>query len=351
MASYVGAVSHPYDKIVGPFKDRTKSGALKHAMNVLLLDGDELCLDGRCRIRRANDTEAESIRHILSMSRGYMSKMRPLIWDYKTVHEGRQIRHEPLPSHRFHVVCHEDNGASAYQLERASVLASTPELHLGAGVHWSGPDGKISVPTGFGGLGPAAQRWFSEIEFGWHEERLPDHSITVSGRQELAFVYSKLWNDCGPPFGREPVRDGHIDLHEVLGNFLDLRDVPRRSPLKFLGTFAVLESLITRKPSPEDPYSSIIRQVTNKTQLVKNRFARSFLTPAYMESIAWKKLWSTMYELRSCYAHGRKPDFSKKPLMLLGTPKAALEMLTSLVKSVMRQVLEEPQLMADLRAV
>ncbi len=48
-----------------------------------------------------------------------------------------------------------------------------------------------------------------------------------------------------------------------------LKALPHFSPLRFLGYFAMLESLLTHAPNPSDPYDSITRQVQKRRALLE----------------------------------------------------------------------------------
>ena len=55
-----------------------------------------------------------------------------------------------------------------------------------------------------------------------------------------------------------------------------------------------------------------------------------------------------MYLYRSNVAHGGTPDFSKE-LRLLVNHESALQLVKETVKAVIRQALNEPQLLLDLK--
>jgi hypothetical protein len=61
-----------------------------------------------------------------------------------------------------------------------------------------------------------------------------------------------------------------------------------------------------------------------------------------------EKLWGKLYEYRSIVAHGSQTDFESN-LKCLKDPATALSFITSATVSVFRQMLEEPELLADLR--
>jgi hypothetical protein len=54
-----------------------------------------------------------------------------------------------------------------------------------------------------------------------------------------------------------------LDLDKVFKLVFELMDLPRFSPLQILGYFAVLESILTHAPNPDDRYDSITRSSRN----------------------------------------------------------------------------------------
>lgn len=138
-----------------------------------------------------------------------------------------------------------------------------------------------------------------------------------------------------------------FDIRKYINEILDLRSLPRQSPMQFLGLFAVLESLLTHNPKPSDPYDSITRQVVNKVRLLNNRWRPQLDYSPFNKANA-KTIWTTMYSYRSALAHGGVADFSKD-LKLLQDPETAKALLVQTVKSILRLALDEPQLIKDLK--
>lgn len=138
-----------------------------------------------------------------------------------------------------------------------------------------------------------------------------------------------------------------VNVRQLVRQLSALKALPHGSPLRFLGYFAVLESLLTHPPLPSDPYSSITRQVKKKIELLNNRWNRPINYEPF-GGAAPEKVWGKMYDYRSALAHGGTPDFSKDLKMLVDA-KVALRLLRSTVKSVLRQALIEPILIRDLR--
>jgi hypothetical protein len=56
-----------------------------------------------------------------------------------------------------------------------------------------------------------------------------------------------------------------------------------------------------------------------------------------------------LYKLRSTIAHGKRPDFIKGDLKVLGGLDKATSFVAGATWRVMRQALKEPELLADLR--
>jgi Apea-like HEPN len=139
-----------------------------------------------------------------------------------------------------------------------------------------------------------------------------------------------------------------INLKYVTLKLRELNDMSHKSPLRFLGYFAVLESLLTHAPKPTDPYDSITRQVKKKILLLNRRFEKP-LDISRFGSVGHESLWGKMYSYRSAIAHGGSTDFNKGELQALLSPEDALKLLAETTRAVARHALVEPQLVADLR--
>ncbi len=145
--------------------------------------------------------------------------------------------------------------------------------------------------------------------------------------------------------------EGHgsqlIKQEKLLAQLSSLKGLPHESPLRFLGYFAVLESLLTHPPQPTDPYDSITRQVVKKVILLDHRF-RHPIDYGSFGGAPPETVWRKMYSCRSVVAHGGVPDFNKD-LSLLKSQEDSLRLVKETTKAVIVQALREPQLMADLR--
>ena len=140
-----------------------------------------------------------------------------------------------------------------------------------------------------------------------------------------------------------------LELTRVGELLLDLRDLPHFSPLQILGYFAILESVLTHQPRPDDRYESLTRQITNKLALLDKRWNPSF-DYSLLGGAKHEKIWPQMYAYRSTIAHGNKLDFKTK-LALLKNEDVANALITDAVKKTIRQAYVEPRLVKDLHDV
>lgn len=112
---------------------------------------------------------------------------------------------------------------------------------------------------------------------------------------------------------------------------------------------AILESLITHQPNPDDLEDSLTRQVTRKMVLLNSRFKHRL---EYTEcgGATEERIWKKLYMVRSLVVHGVLPDFSKSELRFLGNLEIVGRLVQAATARVMRYALEEPVHMAEVRA-
>ena len=245
----------------------------------------------------------------------------------------KRLRLDPIPEAewRYYVVAFEGSNARAEGLAEASILTNS-RLELGYTI--------VSVP-GFT-EGPATVGNFatiSRISEGFEFTDDPFLSVDVATLEDLKGVIAKL----------SSMTDEQIQLQAAMRQFVQLDEIPRGSPLRFLGYVSILESLITHAPKATDPTDSLTRQVRQKMILVGNRSILKIPYDRFGSNHQHSTLWNKLYEYRSAVAHGATPDFGSG-LSILRSAEAALEFISRATVALMRQVLEEPRLIADLRA-
>ena len=194
------------------------------------------------------------------------------------------------------------------------------------------------MDTGGGncGFGYKPGRLFHVLEFA---PFTPSFFVDVSGAdiEDIRAIYSQLQQHDA----------ALLDIQRLAQQLGQLKEFPHQSPLRFLGYFAVLESLLTHYPKPSDPYDSITRQVKNKLALLNRRFTWA-IDYGPFDGAKPETIWSKMYEYRSRVAHGGVQAIDSD-LKLLKNHETALTLVKEVVKAVIRQALVEPQLIIDLR--
>jgi len=252
------------------------------------------------------------------------------LWEQRWPHPGGTIEYLPEAEWRYFVIAFRGSNATITELQAAFDLAPL-ELELGFTILYSGIGDRK-----FPGLVWKPGRLFHVLDA---SEFIESFFVDVSAPdvESIAAIYSQLQ--------QHDHRVIDIKRHATL--LSELKALPHKSPLRFLGYFAVLESLLTHPPRPTDPYDSITRQVKKKLALLDHRW------PCKIEYSPFggarpETIWSQMYLYRSLVAHGGVPNFQGK-LAVLRSPERALQLIKETVKAVVRHALAEPQLLLDLR--
>jgi len=235
----------------------------------------------------------------------------------------------PEDDWRYHVIAFEGSNAKLHEFIEASIVTRS-RLELGPTV-FAMPGVKS---PGFGG-GTALGRLWDELT---HSDE-PFITLDVVHLEDLKLVYRRVGN----------IDNDRVELRGAMKRFAQLDGIPTHSPLRFLGYVSILESMITHAPDSKDPYDSLTRQVRQKMLLVGRRCTIPIPYEIFGTDVKPATLWTRLYEYRSAIAHGATADFSGR-LQCLKNPAAALEFIGATTVAVMRQALEEPDLIADLRA-
>jgi hypothetical protein len=281
-------------------------------------------------VRPANQTEAHEIREAIEFY--YPMKNRnPYETEITNRHrpepgvETMSITELPPNRWRYIVVDHTGGNIRTHAFVEASFFTPWP-LELGFGAGNGG--GAVSFGTSRG--------LDRTIEHPEPEERLL--ALDDAQLQELSKTFGK-WTQY---------THSELDLRRAVRQFGEILDLERNSALRYLGLFTIIESLLTHDPKPSDPADSLTRQVMKKMVLLGRRAPNP---PHYAESFenaAPDTVWKKLYGVRSCIAHGSDPDFQRE-FAILRSLENATRFLRLAASLVLRQALEEPGLVADLR--
>lgn len=290
------------------------------------------------QIRRANPKEIETVKNLILVIHP-LAPLRPTRNPYETVVHCTETKPghmsyatSDMPEHewRYHVIEFKGTNERLLDFVEASSLTRS-RLELGP-----------TVLASSWMRGPAFIDGGSALNHLWEELRHSDEPFLKLGTSELndlRLVYKKL----------SVLKDDRVGLRKAMKRFMQLDSVPTTSPLRFLGYVSVLESLVTHEPDPKDPYDSLTRQVRQKMLLLGRRATISIPYEVFDGDVNPETLWTKLYDYRSKIAHGAAPDFERR-LHCLKDPATALKFISCATIAVMRQALEEPELVADLRA-
>lgn len=148
-------------------------------------------------------------------------------------------------------------------------------------------------------------------------------------------------------------------ISEALEMFRENDQINDRSHLKHLGYFAIIESLLSHQPSPNDSVDSISRQLIRNLILLNNRMSSTdnMLIDKFGD-MNQEKVIKKLYSYRSQIAHGKPSEKIIKDLFEIKPPEFGVGLekfdwfayyLRSFTKKILKQALIEPQLINDLK--
>lgn len=281
-------------------------------------------------LRRATAEEITVIKNIIrNPDSPFLPPRYQHLWEHRWPHPGGNIEYLAESEWRYFVIAFRGLNSTLRQLEIAFDLALL-ELEVA-----------FTVLTDLGGTAGRGVIWNENRLFHVLNDDSHSHSffrdVSASDIEAIQGIYAQLQN-----------HDHRVvDITRQITQLGQLKGLPHSSPLRFLGYFALLESLLTHKPKPSDPYDSITRQVKKKLALLDHRWPQPLDYSPFKGTLT-DKIWSVMYDYRSLVAHGGTPAFTGK-LAILRNHDTALILLKEAVKAVIRQALAEPQLLLDLR--
>jgi hypothetical protein len=291
-------------------------------MNVSSLVGAaSFSLGSGHELRRASTEEITAIKETLQ---NVMRRPSMMPWELKSLPGGSV---EPLKEEEWHyyVISFQGTNEKLVEIEEACSLAPL-ELKIGFTLlNYAAQQGLIFHP------GRLLQLLDNAM---WN---LAFSDVALSDVEAIRIIHAQLCE-------HDPRL---VDVRRLARQLQDLDAVPPHSPLRFLGHFAVLESLLTHPPKPTDPYDSITRQIKKKVKLVDHRCQPHLDYSPFVGTDA-ETVWTKMYAYRSSLAHGGAPNFERE-FQVLGNHSNALRLVKETVKAVIRQALIEPQLLADLK--
>lgn len=133
--------------------------------------------------------------------------------------------------------------------------------------------------------------------------------------------------------------------------FMSLDRMPDDSNMKHLGYFVVVESLLSHKPTQNDPADSIMRQLVRNLNLIENRLRLSGRSLGFdvFGDTKIEKVVKKLYDYRSSIAHGSDLAPPLLNLQKLGLNIPVQNLLRQMVRRVLFAAMSETQLVIDLK--
>jgi len=138
----------------------------------------------------------------------------------------------------------------------------------------------------------------------------------------------------------------HPHIHKAVNEFFQLRSLSRNSGMIVLGSFAVIESLVTH--DPKEDFDSLNHQISTKMPLLSKRFERRLDYDTHFGQLTQEQIWKKLYAYRSALAHGTPANFQTK-FRVLKHPGNALGFLREATKLTLLFAMKEPEFLADLQ--
>jgi hypothetical protein len=320
-------------KVVSVYNDDVKLKPFAFVLNISeLLVGPTVEIAPGHTLRKANTEEVKFIKETIN---NLFGKHFSEIWEERRPKSGSgQYAHLPAKQWRYFVIEFGSEIDNSDLLEETLAIAPFG-LEVGLTLLRAKLNGLVVSVCVY--RTPHLFQSLSALYRAFHSKDGIVNTLAESDGQQISDVYKKL----------EAHDHKILDLHRTIELVLELKDLPSFSPLQILGYFAILESVLTHQPNPDDRYDSITRQITNKLALLNKRWLPQLDYKSF-GGATHDKIWPKMYAYRSSIAHGGIPDF-KSQLCLLKTAMNANVLIRDAVKHTVRHALVEPQLLADLR--
>ena len=290
-----------------------------------------------CYFQKANSIQIDQIKKYLSYSGYFSDFFRFLLSPYELAYvedlntpnsKSLKSQHLEPEDWKYYIITFHGNNSKISDLAEAANLA---EIELEFGLQFIYHE----ESKGFGILKNPTYtfNYFHAMNSGLPSTESLD-GVTL---QDIGSVYQNY---------QQLDKIKYPDIQKAINKLQQLKHLPHNSEFKILGLFTIIEFLITHKSI--DTGDSITRQVTNKINLLSNRFSKKLDYSQFFGNTPESTVWKKLYAYRSNIAHGGQPDFAKE-LLVLKDDFTAKKFLKLVVKMLLRHSIIEPQLYTDLK--
>jgi len=280
-------------------------------------------------LRKAEIQEIERIKEELSK---YNEAL--YLYEYEVVRlDEQRIQGNPLlpDKWKYYVISFSGSNEKLRDIEYAANLLKN---YISLGFIFFNPNDRLGRGTAY----DLAQISTFFVE---HHVRLePSKSITQVDLREITRNYD-LINSLN--------KNLYPNIPKAISDFHQTKIISKRSGLKVLSYFSIIECLVTHNPSPGDRTDSLTRQITAKMSLLNKRFETALQYKTYFPSFSdSNNIWKKLYDYRSRVAHGVETDFVHE-YKAFGSSDNILTFLKEAIKQLQLTALKEPELLADLQ--
>lgn len=284
-------------------------------------------------LRAATESEIGQLNNHLNEAYGFAAR-----WVVPFDHEPVEVEqngtkktvYSPSEKRRWWVIAFNGYNSQVIELGKTAALTN-PKLHFGATFIYSEPDQK-------GERRGILYGDHSQIEFLANESRKKYEAVHARELVKLKRYYRLIASD-------QAIHEKSRFVLELYSSSSSLRI---NSGLLTLSLFSIVESIIAHKPRLTETLDSIAHQIKHKLNLLSKRFDNAISHEDYFGEIAYPKLWSKLYGLRSDIAHGQKYEFQGANEVLRSLENVN-RFLDKVAKELIKLSIEERELISDLR--
>lgn len=312
---------------------------------LLDLNSREIEVIGGYFLKNANPEVVNQIKHGVRFFDGLHRSLNP--WEYSCeevtkpgIRGAKFIKHDKRNEPKFLILEYSQDEMPP-ELEIALRL-SPLDLHSVYSYSGIAEEGVVEVLTGyFARYADLEARLLLEEKQGSSDFYVPKYIEDVQIK-----TTRRIYQDLS----RFDFEEGRFTfISESIKDFFELQTLLKKSKLKHLGLFIILEKLLTHNSKGTD--QSITRQITRKVILANNRAEKPLDIVSSFRSTdttTESKVLELLYGYRSKLAHGENPDFKDK-LQILTSSDTVYNFMYQLVKAMLLQAIKEPQLILDLK--
>lgn len=289
-------------------------------------------------LEKATDAQLEHIRPIILRFGSIESgphRFLPSPYEHKKFVTGHrsQMRKLKRDYFRYYVITYNGSSINERRLSTAMLLYEKPifvpfRIHGQFGFQW---DQEILLQT-LRGIGDE-----------WSESGVPFVSVSQTDLGKIRSIYKLIQH--------MEKSDHKFEIRQVINSFRLSLGLPMNNPMVILSLVAVIESILTHQPKPNDPTESITRQVSCKMNLLSHQFDFNNMTMTHFKAVIdTVKLWKAIYEYRSRVAHGDRIFFTNESgLKVLQSQDNLIRYLKSITRKLIFLFLKETRLLIDLK--